>query len=213
MGNGQYPSTYQPQLGDKNPSSWDQGNAPGVSAGGQAGIPGQESGRMVAFPNDNFKMKRAELIRPYLLDRMKKSYSAYPMVLRVMSDGESGGQDRELEQASNMAKLMISSPEEFGTKYAGQLQQLATEHGIDPLVGYSFRTSKIELIGGDKVLLLDYDLNPMGTREIYEVQIQEEDVAPPEGEEKPIEDRESIDLQDEDEEIEADDLENEGEET
>lgn len=76
----------------------------------------------------------------------------------------------EIEKAANMAKLKIESPEEFGIKYKGELRQLAEERGLGDLLGYVFRTRKIDLIGTDKVLHLDYDMKPIHALDVYPVE-------------------------------------------
>lgn len=78
--------------------------------------------------------------------------------------------DDEVEKAQNMAKLKIESPEEFGIKYKGELKQLAEERGLGDLLGYVFRTRKIDLIGTEKVLHLDYDMKPIHALELYPVE-------------------------------------------
>jgi hypothetical protein len=85
---------------------------------------------------------------------------------KIQADAESGGREREEQQAANFQKLGIADPQEFGIKYQGQLEQLAAEKDLGMMLGYSFRTNKIEIIGEDKVLLLDYDLKPLHTRDI-----------------------------------------------
>jgi hypothetical protein len=79
-------------------------------------------------------------------------------------------QNDEVERQANMEKLKIESPEEFGIKYKGELRQLAEERGLGDLLGYVFRTRKIDLIGTDKVLHLDYDMNPIHALDVYPVE-------------------------------------------
>jgi hypothetical protein len=123
-----------------------------------------------------------------ILEPKSSEFENYPMLSKVMAefppmqateepaeeiDEEPKPQDeagREQQKADNMAKLQIESPDEFGIKYKGELHQMAEEHGVGDILGYSFRTRKIELIGTEKVLLLDYDLKPLHTREIYPVE-------------------------------------------
>jgi len=99
-------------------------------------------------------------------------------------------EDKEAEKAAGLAKLGVESPEEFATKYKGKIQELAEEHGIGDAIAYSFRSKKIELIGSDAILLLDYDMNPLHTRPMYPV--EEGMVAEPmEEEEEETEEEES----------------------
>lgn len=112
------------------------------------------------------------LKRPYYLDMAKKDSNPYPTLsaLLLAHDEES----REAEKEANFQKLGVESPEDFGVKNRGLLEQMAEEHGIGQLLGYSFRTAKIEVIGTDKILLLDYDLKPIHTRDVFGVELAEE---------------------------------------
>ena len=89
--------------------------------------------------------------------------------MEVAPEGEGEG-DQEAEKAAGLAKLGIEAPEDFATKYKGQIQELAEEHGIGDPIAYSFRSRKIELIGSDAILLLDYDMNALHTRPMYPVE-------------------------------------------
>lgn len=83
--------------------------------------------------------------------------------------GERDEGEREILKAENFKKLDIETPEDFATKYQGKIEEMAEEHGIGDVLGYSFRTEKIELIGSEKILLLDYDLNALHTRDMFMV--------------------------------------------
>jgi len=95
-----------------------------------------------------------------------------------MSPPDAGGDDatKEAEKAANMEKLGITSPEEFATKFKGPIQQLAEEHGIGDAIAYSFRTHKIEVIGTDAMLLLDYNMKVLHTRPMYPVEVEDNTV-------------------------------------
>jgi hypothetical protein len=99
---------------------------------------------------------------------------APPMEVAPGAGGDEDPAAKEAEKAANMEKLGITSPEEFAAKFKGQIQQLAEEHGIGDPLAYSFRTRKIELIGTDAVLLLDYDMKALHTRPMYPVESEEE---------------------------------------
>jgi hypothetical protein len=162
-------------------------------------------------------LKQAVLIKPYYLGKEIKLNNPYPTVAKIMAaEGDDAppapemgpapegaeppaGEppvegpapeegDREAVKQANFEKLGIESPEEFGIKNKGKLEELAEEHGIGDLLGYSFRSEKIEVVGTDKILLLDYDLNPLHTRDLIMMGAEAEEAPagePEEEEEEP----------------------------
>jgi hypothetical protein len=145
----------------------------------------------VGVPSAPFKAKEALMIRPHYLGKEiryplvefytrdqslveapaadKVEVENYPTVAKVLA-AQDKEDKKQAEKESNIAKLKIESPEEFGFKYKGELHQLAEEHGIGDILGYCFRTKKIDLIGTEKVLHLDYDMKPIHTLDIYPVE-------------------------------------------
>jgi hypothetical protein len=120
-------------------------------------------------PAHDFKTKEALMVRPYYLDVAKKEdFSQYPQVARVLA--ETADAPNEEEKAANFAKLEVETPEEFGIKYKGMIEDWAEEKDIGNVLGYSFRSRKIEIIGDKGVLTVDYDLNPLRTRPLYPVE-------------------------------------------
>jgi hypothetical protein len=119
------------------------------------------------------EVKEALMIRPYYLDMKtqtpKKQYPTLSAILAAEAKEERTLE--EAEKAQGMEKLGIASPEEFAVKFKGKLQELAEEHGIGDAIAYSFRSRKIELIGSDAILLLDYDMNALYTRPMYPVDV------------------------------------------
>ena len=126
--------------------------------------------------------------------------SPYKLSAAITADAESGGEDREALKAENFAKLAIETPEEFGIKYQGKLEELAAEKDLGQILGYSLRSNKIEVIGEDKILLIDYDLNALHTRDWFPLQAQqiepavepEAEPAEPEAEPAEPEEEESV---------------------
>ena len=117
------------------------------------------------------------------LQKLKKASN------KVKAHGaEEGRPEREAQKEANMEKLEIESPEQFGIKNKGLLVQMAEEHGIGDLLGYSFRTNKIEIIGTEKILLIDYDLKPLHTRDVIGIDLSAAE--PEEMEEAEIEEEE-----------------------
>lgn len=107
-----------------------------------------------------------------LIGRVGKQLQKLKKSTPVKSHGaEEGRPDREAQKQANMEKLEIESPEQFGIKNKGLLQSMAEEHGIGDLLGYSFRTNKIEVIGTEKILLIDYDLKPLHTRDVIGIDL------------------------------------------
>jgi hypothetical protein len=98
----------------------------------------------------------------------------------VSPAGDDAG-TREATKAANMEKLGIATPEEFAAKFKGKLEELGEEHGIGDPLAYSFRTNKIELIGTEAILLIDYDMNALHTRPMYPIEESEPATPPEEG--------------------------------
>lgn len=139
----------------------------------------------------------ALLIRPYYLDMAKRVSAKYPTLAKILrqqalaaeedetfepemieTDPAQGeeveiGEEAPSPEAAKeegLAKLEIATPEEFAIKYKGKIAELAEEHGIGDPIAYSFRSRKIELIGSEAILLLDYDMNALHTRPMYPVE-------------------------------------------
>jgi hypothetical protein len=183
------PSGNKGQIDNRDGTGYDPAMMPYESKPQEDVLPG-----VGVFP-DKVDLKQAVLIKPYYLGKEIKLTNPYPTVAKIMAaegdeppmvengpvaeppeDVESpvpGGpapeRDREAIKEENFKKLGIESPEEFGTKNHGRLAEMAEEHGIGDLLGYSFRSEKIEIVGTDKILLIDYDLNPLHTRDLYMV--------------------------------------------
>ena len=73
-------------------------------------------------------------------------------------------------EAQNLERLKLSAPKEFWPSYEGQVRQLAEEHGIGDVLGFSFRPDCIEIVGVDKIMELDYDMKHLQSRELYPTQ-------------------------------------------
>lgn len=124
----------------------------------------------------------------------------YSFLQKILSHGaEEGRPEREAQKEENMKKLEIEKPEEFGIKNKGLLVNMAEEHGIGDLLGYSFRTNKIEVIGTDKILLIDYDLKPLHTRDIFDIDLSSAEL----GEEEPSEEEGEEQEEQSEEEVES----------
>lgn len=166
---------------DDNPNPHD------ASRGGMDSVgPGLESKPMdnmlpgVGVPNKTFEIKEAHMKKIKDAQKVTKLSNPYPTLSKVLAEEGAeevmeegaepvhpGSGNDEAEKQANMQKLDIEGPEQFGTKFKGQIQDMAVEHEIGELMGYSFRTHKIEIIGSEGVLLLDYDLKPLYVRELY----------------------------------------------
>jgi hypothetical protein len=114
--------------------------------------------------------KPAEVKRPYYLGMEQKLSNPYPQLAKIMAESEMDPDERDALVQDHLEALGVESPEQFGTKYKGKLEEMAQEHGIGDLLGYSFRSRKIEVIGSDKILLIDYDLNPLHARQVYGIE-------------------------------------------
>ena len=86
--------------------------------------------------------------------------SQYPEVDRAMNAGIA-------EDNDNLVKLEIESPEEFGTKFKGQLDIMAEEHDLGDLLGYSLTDYGIIIYGSDNMLKLDYSMENPDVKPVY----------------------------------------------
>ena len=120
----------------------------------------------------------AEVKRPYYLGMEKRVENPYPQLAKIMAESEVDPDEREAIIQEHLEALGVEDPQQFGSKYKGKLEELAVEHGIGDLLGYSFRRRKIEVIGSEKILLLDYEMTPLHTRQVFGLETVE--VAPEE---------------------------------
>lgn len=145
-------------------SNWET-PAPSVSPGLQPTFSDDDA--RTQFPQNPFQPKAAEQFLPQKVQKMKEDKKQYPHLMEALSDAPAGNPEREDEREANFEKLSLETPDEFGRKYFGQIKNMAEEHGIGDLLGYSFRSAKIEVFGTEGVLVLDYDLKPVSIRDMF----------------------------------------------
>lgn len=76
-------------------------------------------------------------------------------------------------QVEMVSTLLIQSPEEFWPSYGGKIKLLAEEHGVGDILGFSLGTEEVYIVGTEKTMILDKQLNSKYSLEFYSISPEE----------------------------------------
>jgi hypothetical protein len=190
-------------------------NIPGFGQGGDPGVQGPGGSdpyrgdiqiEDIGFPMKHFDVEMAEPKIPDMR-KVKRIANPYPMLKKIFNQPESKESKEAMKNQKyptvqkvmadlsdaryNLEKLGVDSAQEFATHFRGRLDQLAKEHDLGDLLGYTLLDRVIIIVGEANCLLLDYEFENPEVKPFYlfddEASAEEAPVEPETPAEEPAE--------------------------